>query len=228
MIKSILIVDDHPTVGYGTKAILEQRFNCHVAYVMSGKQAVDKLYGQRFDIVLCDYMMPNMNGIELARQLKLLQPDLKLLIYSGYDVRIHFNAMMEAGVNGIISKECTIEELETAILSLMRGYSILPSDLLARLRLQTLSGLYDLKEVIEKWQLSEEDIELLQGIVNGYSNKELAKLYNRSQRAVEYHITKLFSKLNVRSRFQLIRFALMYNVTDEDLLNAAHSDQQSV
>lgn len=216
MIKSILIVDDHPTVGYGTKAILEQRFNCHVSYVMTGNQAISKLRGQRYDIVLCDFMMPTMDGLEVARELKMIQGDLKILIYSGFALDYHHNALMEAGVNGILSKESSVEDLETAITYLMRGYSLITTDLLTKLRLPSFLGSTSGNELYDKWKLNDEDIELLQGIVNGYSNKELAHLHNRSQRAVEYHITKLYNKLNVRSRFQLMRFALMYNVVSED------------
>lgn len=223
MIKSILIVDDHPTVGYGTKAILERRFNCPVAYVMSGKQAINKLQGQRFDIVLCDFMMPGMDGSEVARELRIIQPDLKIMIYSGFQLDYHYNALVEAGVSGILPKECSVEELETAITYLMRGYSFLPTDLLRKLRMPSFLGAGHERELNDKWQLDAEDIELLRGIVNGYSNKELAQLYNRSQRAVEYHITKLYSKLNVRSRIQLMRFALTYNLAAEDVGN-----QQSV
>lgn len=223
LINSILIVDDHPTVGYGTKAILERCFNCHVSYVMSGKQAIEKLHCQRFDIVLCDFMMPAMDGIETVRELNIIQPDLKIMMYSGYELDYQYNAMMEAGVNGILSKECSVEELETAITYLMRGHSFLPSDLLSKLRLPSFLGALHDQDRFSRWQLNEEDIELLQGIVNGYSNKELAQLHNRSQRAIEYHITKLYSKLNVRSRIQLMRFALMHNLVDDDLHN-----QQSV
>jgi two-component system competent response regulator ComA len=209
-------VDDHPTVGYGTKAILERRFNCHVSYVMSGSQAMSKLHGQRYDILLCDYMMPTMDGLEVARAMKIIQADLKIMIYSGYTLHDHHNALMDAGVDGILSKESSVEELGDAITYLMRGYSVLPSELFAKLRLPALLTSASDHALIEKLQLSDEDIALLQGIVNGYSNKELAQLYSRSQRAVEYHITKLYSKCNVRSRIHLMRFALMYNVVSED------------
>ncbi|MFC6333656.1 response regulator [Paenibacillus septentrionalis] len=217
MIKSILVVDDHPTVGYGTKAILERSFNCHVAYVMSGKQAIESFQGQRYDIVLCDYMMPVMDGISLARKLKVMQPDLKIMMYSGYELDHHYNAMMEAGVNAILNKECSVEELETAITYLMRGYSFLPSTLINKLRLPGfLSSVRD-SELHHELKFDEEDIQLLQGIVNGYSNKELAQLHNRSQRAVEYHITKLYNKVNVRSRMQLMRFAIMHQLVHDDM-----------
>ncbi|MCM3633818.1 MULTISPECIES: response regulator transcription factor [Paenibacillus] len=215
MIRSILVVDDHPTVGYGTKSILERSFNCHVAYVMSGKQAIDAFQGQRFDIVVCDYMMPAMDGITLARKLKLIQPDIKIAMYSGYELDTHYNAMMEAGVQTILTKDCSVEDIETALSNLMRGYSFLPTPLLNKLRLPGFLAAVRDQELHEELKFDKEDIQLLQGIVDGYSNRELAQLHNRSQRAVEYHITKLYNKVNVRSRIQLMRFALMHQLVDE-------------
>lgn len=202
----ILLVDDHPSVGEGTKTMIEQDGDMKVTVAHSALEALDKIHSEPFDIILCDLNMPGISGLELTKRLILNDPERKVIIYSGYEIGTHFNLLIESGVSGFISKTASRDQLHNSIRCALRGEAVIPISLLKQLRRHEVA-IARSEVSIEDVSINEKEMTILHEVAAGVSNKELAVMLHVSQRNVEYQLTKIFEKLNVRSRSEAIREA---------------------
>jgi two-component system competent response regulator ComA len=215
----VLLVDDHPSVGEGTKHLIEQDPDIRVTIVFSGMDALDKLQDETFDVMLFDMNMPVISGLELTRRVKSMNPDAVVLIYTGYDVAVHFNLLIEAGVSGFISKAAAREQLITAIRCAIRGEAVVPVMLLRQLRRTEVRLQHSDGKVLEDVSINEKEQHILREVASGMSNKEIAAKLYMSQRTVEYNLTRIFEKLNVRSRSEAIMEASRLGLIHEEEFN---------
>lgn len=201
----ILLVDDHPSVGEGTKTMLEQDPETEVTVLVSPVEALEVLKYETFDVCLFDLNMPVFSGIELTKRILSIYPDTKILIYTGYEISSHFNLLVESGACGFISKTSTREQLHNAIRCALREESVIPVGLLKQLR-RTEVRLSQLKsdKVHDDVSINEKEQEILQEVALGKSNKDIAGRLFISQRTVEYNLTRIFQKLKVSSRSEAI------------------------
>ncbi|MCP3762746.1 response regulator transcription factor [Domibacillus sp. A3M-37] len=197
----ILLVDDHPTVMEGTKMLLEQEEDIKVSLAYSGNQALEMASTQQFDIMLFDLHMPDINGIDLTKQVLTLKPNAVILIYSGFEFKNHFNLLIESGVSGFVQKTVNKEQLVRTVRYALKGEVILPLSLVKQLRRTTLH-VPDVKKEIDVQAISNKEYKILREISKGRSNKEIADSLLMSQRSLEYSLTNIFQKLNVKSRIE--------------------------
>ncbi|WP_046180297.1 response regulator transcription factor [Domibacillus tundrae] len=197
----ILLVDDHPTVMEGTKMLLEQEEDIKVSLAYSGNQALEMAGTQQFDIMLFDLHMPDINGIDLTKQVLTLKPNAVILIYSGFEFKNHFNLLIESGVSGFVQKTVNKEQLVRTVRCALKGEVILPLSLVKQLRRTTLH-VSDVKKEIDVQAISNKEYKILREISKGRSNKEIADSLLMSQRSLEYSLTNIFQKLNVKSRIE--------------------------
>jgi two-component system competent response regulator ComA len=202
----ILLVDDHPSVGEGTKNMIEQDSEMSVSVVLSAIEALDIVQIDHFDLILCDLNMPGISGLELTKRLIQQDPERKVIIYSGYEIGSHFNLLIESGVSGFISKTVSREQLHNAIRCAMRGETVIPISLLKQLRRHEVT-IGRSEVTIEDVSINEKEQTILHEVATGVSNKELAVMLHVSQRNVEYQLSRIFEKLNVRSRSEAIKEA---------------------
>ncbi|MCY9698454.1 DNA-binding response regulator, partial [Paenibacillus alginolyticus] len=141
------------------------------------------------------------NGIELAKQIISINPDATILIYTGFEFKNHFNLMIEAGIAGYILKTANKEQLVSAVRCALRGEVILPLSLVKQLRKVTVQP-SECENGLDKLAISNKEYEILQKIAKGKGNKEIAEIMCMSQRSLEYSLTSLFQKLNVKSRIE--------------------------
>jgi len=212
----ILLVDDHPSVGEGTKSMIEQENDMKATIVTSSMEALAVLKSQSFDVLMFDLNMPVINGLELTRRVIAINPDTPILIYTGYDISSHFNILVEARVSGFISKTASREQLIIAIRCALRGEAVVPISLLHQLRRNDARAIVSANEVnLESISIDEKEQTILQEVARGKGNREIADTLLMSQRTVEYNLTRIFGKLNVRSRSGAIieakRFGLIPN-----------------
>lgn len=217
----VLIVDDHPAVGIGTKNMLEQNIQMKVTYARSARIALDTVRKQVIQVVLCDLNMPGMNGIELSRLLYAYNQELKIIIYSGYELGSQFNLLIESGVCGFLDKTSTSEELQDAIRCALRGDAVLPVDLLKQLRRQEVELTNETARNTTT-SITEKEIKILAELATGCSNKELAQMFYISQRGIEYQISKIFGKLNVKTRAQAIKEAIRLDLIHDGKLSRSN------
>ncbi|SMF89702.1 two component transcriptional regulator, LuxR family [Paenibacillus uliginis N3/975] len=199
----ILLVDDHPSVMEGTKMLLEQEGDLIVTLANTGDQALELAKEHPFDVMLIDLHMPGINGIDLAKKILTAVPEAIILTYTGYDFMNHFNLMIEAGIAGLVHKTSNKEQLVTAVRCALRGEVVLPLSLVRQMRRTTDHGFKDIKDTGTS-SITGKEYKILKQIAGGKSNKEIAEQVIMSQRSLEYCLTNLFQKLNVKSRIEAV------------------------
>jgi two-component system competent response regulator ComA len=215
----ILLVDDHPSVMEGTRMILEQEGDMKVSIANSAEAALEQVNARHYDIMLFDLHIAEINGIDLAKQVLTMKPDGIILIYTGFEFNNHFNLMIEAGISGFILKTSNREQLVTAVRCALRGEAVLPISLVRQLRRTTLQALETKDWKQAALAISNKEYEILKEIAKGRSNKDIAEIVLMSQRSLEYCLTNLFSKLNVKSRVEAaIKAKQMGFLTDADFI----------
>lgn len=200
----ILIVDDHRLVGEGTKNMLENEQDFQVELVTSGTEAEQMMEQRTYDVFLLDWRMPDMSGTELSKRILQKQPNAKIVIYTGYDVAPFFNYLIESGITGFVSKTATSEQLITAIRCALRDEAVIPVHLLRQLHLCEVKANVENEAPVT---LSQFEQEILIKVANGFNNKDIAKQHHTSQRSIERHLSRIFTKLHVSSRVEAVEKA---------------------
>lgn len=201
----ILLVDDHPSVGEGTKSMIEKEIDMKVKVITSSLEALEVLKNQTFDVLMFDLNMPVINGLELTRRVIAINSDTPIIIYTGYDISSHFNILVEASVSGFISKTASREQLITTIRCALRGETVIPVSLFHQLRRNDARAAASVnEEKLEGVSIDEKEQAILREVARGKGNRDIADVLLMSQRTVEYNLTRIFGKLNVHSRAEAL------------------------
>ncbi|UOQ84282.1 response regulator transcription factor [Gracilibacillus salinarum] len=217
---SIMLVDDHPVIGEGSKLIIEKEDDMEVTIADSPGKAIDILKEEDFTIMLFDLRMDGMNGIELTKQVRSMGKMSPILIYTGHDVGPYFNTLMEAGVTGFISKTASREELIQAIRYGVEEKAIVPVSLLEQLRKVEARVQETQKNSVEQANevsISSKEQDILTEVAKGKSNKEIAEAFFKSPRTIEYNLTEIFKKLRVKTRAEAVLKSKQLGVITEDI-----------
>ncbi|MFK9090663.1 response regulator [Bacillus salipaludis] len=215
MIK-ILIVDDHLSIIEGTKMLLEQELDFKITVENSSLKALDQIKLNHYDVLLFDLYMPHLNGLELSKQALANNPDLIILIYTGFDIKPHFNLLVEAGVSGFLSKTSSRDELVAGIRCALRQQVVLPLALVRELRRPGIIAGGNNPQ--EKVILSALEEDILTELAKGKSTREIALTLSMSQRSLEYNLTSLYQKFGVRTRVDTIQKAKQLGLIPEEEL----------
>lgn len=196
----ILLADDHPIVREGTRRVVEQEADFEiVGEAEDGEQAVKMAKEHSPDIALIDIVMPKLNGIEAARQIKESCPNVAVLALSAYDEDEFIIGLLEAGAAGYLLKSCRGRELVAAIRAVSEGQSVFhPSITSKALRPP---GLASNKTLLRERPecLSEREVEVMRLAIRGLNNHEIAEELHLSLRTVQTYFTRLSKKLQVDS-----------------------------
>jgi len=205
----VLIVDDHTLVRDGIRALLMLALDIEViGEAANGKEALDKIKQLVPDIVLMDLAMPIMGGLDTIRRIRKDYPATKVLVLTQYDDSDYVIPAIEAGARGFITKMAAFSELATAIQAVDKGASYLSPSAAAALvqECQQKPSYEGEKEPYE--QLTEREREVLKLVVEGYTAKQIADILIVSPKTVEWYKTSLMSKLNIRNKTDLIKYAI--------------------
>lgn len=200
----ILIVDDHPAIGEGTRLILDQEKDFKADYIDPVNQSLDIKNFADYQVFILDLYMPEVTGLTLAKKILSSHPEAIIIIFTGFEISTHFNILLESGVHGFISKTASKEQFITSIRCALRGEVVLPLELLKQLKkveAKPLGG--DFSDV----SLTEREQKILIEVSEGYTNREIGENLLLSQRSIEYSLTGIFSKLGVKSRTEALRKA---------------------
>lgn len=217
----VLLADDHAVVRQGTRELLEREDGIDVvAEASDGKEAVQKAIKERPDVVVMDFAMPKLNGIEATRQIKAVAPGVAILVLTAYDSDQYIFAFLEAGAAGYLLKDVQVDELVDAIRAVHAGESIL-HPAIARKVINRFAkpeeSAYTVHPSVD--QLTERELEVLRLAAKGMSNREIAQALTISVRTVQTHLTNVFNKMGVGSRTEAVVFALRKGlITLEDTL----------
>ena len=162
------------------------------------------------DLVILDIMLPNLNGSEVLRRLKLKNPRLNILIFSAASSNSMVNRLLKAGVTGYIEKDAGLEELEKAISLVSDGRSYFSPRVVEAMRELMVSGGQD--DSLES--LTSREREIIQLIAESYSNKEIAAKLGMSVRTADTHRTNIMKKLDLHDVAALTRWAIANKLVD--------------
>jgi len=213
---NILIVDDHLSIIEGTKMLLEQEPDFKITVENSSLNAMNLIKLNHYDVLLFDLYMPHVNGLELAKKALTYNPELTVLIYTGFDIKPHFNLLVEAGVSGFLSKTSSRDDLVAGIRSALRKQVILPLSLVRELRRPGIIS--DSKSTSGKVVLTTNEEQILSELSKGKSTREIATTLAMSQRSLEYNLTSLYQKFGVRTRVDTIAKAKALGLIPEEEL----------
>ncbi len=210
----ILVVDDHPAVREGTKAILEAeegvRIDClNPPYT---EEVIKKVDFTPFDVILMDLNLGDVNGIELSKMILDMTDQCKVILYTGYDVEDYIEEALRFGIYGAISKTESKEKLLTFIRLAIEGDIVVPYEFFQKLLSQ---NQYELEqtEVVEQ-VINDREKAILQEVEKGLTNQEIADQLHLSKRSIEYSLTSIFNKLNVSSRTEAVLIAKSNGIID--------------
>lgn len=194
----IMVVDDQAVVRQGFVALINTVPDMEViAEGINGQQAID-LYDQHTpDVTLIDLRMPVVGGVEAITAIRHDYPDARLIVLTTYDGDEDIYRSLQAGARGYLLKDVFFEELETAIRSVHAGSRHIPAAIAARLAERMASS-----------DLTSREMEVLELIVQGQSNKEIGTSLTISEATVKSHINNILSKLGVTDRTQAVTTAL--------------------
>lgn len=204
----IVIADDHHILLDGLKAMLEKQDDIEVlAMYENGQSLLDDLLSLKPDLALVDINMPGMQGPELTRKIKELNPSVFVITLSMYDDAGHIMEMIESGVSGYLLKNVTDKELVDAIKQVMAGKMYFSSEVSEKLTSLVVQQQRKLEQPA-KPKLTEREIEILKLIANEHSNAEIADILFISERTVETHRKNMLRKTNNKSIVGLLKYAM--------------------
>jgi DNA-binding NarL/FixJ family response regulator len=202
----ILIADDHEMVREGLAGMLNTQRDLEVVGTASdGLDAVRQAETLEPDVTLMDLDMPNMNGAVAIRQIRERRPDARIVVLTAYDTDERILDAIEAGAQGYILKGTPRDELFRAVRVVHQGGSLLEPSVAAKL-LGRVGQLLRRDEGPDA--LTDREMEVLQHMVKGYRNKEIAERLYITERTVKFHAGIIFQKLNVSSRSEAIAVAI--------------------
>jgi len=205
----ILLADDHTVMRNGLRLLLERQPNLSVVGEASdGRETVRLAEQLSPNVVVLDIAMPNLNGIEAARQIGTANPDIAIVILSMHSDESYVIRALKAGARAYLLKDSAEGDLISAIHAITDGKSffspaisrILVEDYMRQLEQQHVEDTYELLTARER--------EILQLLAEGKTNKEMAAMLNLSIYTVETHRTHILQKLDLHSVPELILYAV--------------------
>ena len=209
---TIVLADDHHVVRQSFRLLLEAEPDFHVlGEAASGLEAIELVERLRPDVVIVDVMMPELNGIEVARRTKKQFPKTVIVVLSMHENEAYVVEALRAGVSAYVLKKSTARELVYAIRQGIAGHLFLSPPL----------SEHAIEAYLEKAQgsdldpyetLTSREREVLHLAAEGFNNTAIAARLSISPRTVEMHHGNLMRKLRLRNQAELIRFALQRGI----------------
>jgi len=194
----ILLADDHLVVRMGIASLLsfEPDFEV-VGQADSGTAALSMAQTLNPDIVIMDLMMPDMDGVEATRRIHVVRPDIRILVLTSFGTSVEVHRAIEAGATGALVKTSTQDEICSAIRQVFNGQCVLSPEIKNTIKCAD-----------DDAMISEQQKEILRLVANGYSNKEIARIFDIGANCVKYHLRVIFANLGASTRAEATSIAL--------------------
>lgn len=213
----VLVADDHAIVRNGVISLIEKRNNIEIiAEAANGLEVLRLLQnGTLPDVILTDIYMPELDGIELTKLVKLNYPQIAVLILTTVNNEDVISTCFTAGAQGYLLKNVTISEIIFAIEQLHLGYKHLSTAIGMKL-LDKMMGKFVLKsnDVKSTIHVSKRELEILTLIAEGYTNGEIAEKLFTSKRTIEGNRQNLLDKTGKKNTAALINFVVRNGIID--------------
>ena len=205
----ILLAEDHETVREGLRLLINGQPDMEViGEAGNGRIAVERAKELQPDVVVMDISMPEMNGLKATAKLQKLCPNIKLLTLTRHTDDGYLQELLRAGASGYVLKQSTSAELLRAVRTVAAGDKYLDPTITSKV-----IGGYAGKQIKAGGEacesLSAREAEVLRQIAWGYSNKEIAAKLSISVKTVEAHKANAMRKMNMGSRIDIVRYAIL-------------------
>lgn len=213
----VLIAEDHLMVRAGIRALLEKASDIHVVGEASnGQEAVELVEKHIPDVLVMDIMMPRLNGIQAAENIRKLKLPTRILLLSMYSDEGLIYQALQSGVKGYVLKSSVSDELLWAIRTVAEGKTYLSSQVSEIMVENAVNPHAHGPNHDPLSMISPREKEILQLIAEEHTSSEIAKLLFISEKTVEKHRASLMEKLNVRNLAGLVRLAVKHRLVDPD------------
>lgn len=205
---SVLVVDDHVIVREGLKALLELEKDIRVVHEAgSGMECLAVLDQCRPDVVMMDLKMPGIGGIEAVRLIKRDHPHIKVILLTNYDDEDYVMEAIKAEVDGYVLKDVKKGDLVRIIRLVLEGHAYVDPSVTHKV-LRQLKNSEALIQSYARPVLSQRELQILEYVVEGKSNQEIADTVYLSLETVKSHLKNIYQKLGVCKRSQAVKTAI--------------------
>lgn len=213
----VLIAEDHETVRQGLKLIVDAQEDMQVCgEAGNGRDAIRLAQELKPDVLLMDISMPELNGLTAAAKLKRVAPEIKILTLTRHTDDAYLQELLQAGVSGYVLKQSSSSELVRALRAVAGGGNYLDPAMTGKVFGNYVGKSTKPRGETRGEKLSERESESLRFIALGYSNKEIAERLDISIKTVEAHKANALRKLNMRSRIDIVRYAILQGWMQEN------------
>lgn len=210
----ILIADDHEMVRQGLRRVIEEQKGWMICgEAATGREAVEQAKQLRPNVVVMDFSMPDMNGLEATRQIRAALPRTEILILTMHDSEQLVREVLAAGARGYILKSDAGLALVAALKSLAQHKPYFTSKVSELVLEGFLNPQQPLVQEGAK-RLTPREREIVQLLAEGKSNKEVASVLGISVKTAETHRTNIMRKLDLRSMSELVRYAIREKIVE--------------
>jgi len=213
----ILLAEDHNTVREGIKMLVNAQPDMEVVgEAADGRAAITEARRLVPDLLVMDISMPELNGLKATEKLRQEFPDMKILTLTRHTDDGYLQQLIKAGVNGYVLKQSAPTELINAIRTVTSGRSYIDSELTQRVLGGYAGRLPGPLRGEGSQQVSGRESGVFRLIAWGYSNKEIASRLNLSVKTIEAHKANAMRKLNMRSRIDIVRHAILQGWLEDE------------
>jgi DNA-binding NarL/FixJ family response regulator len=198
-----LIIDDHPIVRKGIRQILEEMpGKIHVTEAGNASEGLGKFRERIFDLVLLDINLPGRSGLDILADIKLLKPDMKVLMISMYPEEQYAIRSLKSGASGYLIKESAPDELNIAVEKILKGQRYITQSIAERI--------FDSVNTAELpyQSLSNREFEVMIQIAKGKGLKEIGNLLSLSEKTISTYRTRILEKMNMQTNAEIVKYAL--------------------
>lgn len=204
----ILIADDHALFRSGLRALLEREPDFEIAgETGSGVDTLCAMENMRVDVLLLDISMPGLSGSKVAREVLMQRPSQAVVVLTMHEDEYYLQELLKVGVRGYLLKKSTATEVVQAIRATYRGDTYI-DPALAKLLVSPYIGRPASRKAERQTTLTPRENEVCTLLAYGHTNAEVAEKLFISDRTVETHRTNIMAKLGLKSRAELVRYAI--------------------
>jgi two-component system nitrate/nitrite response regulator NarL len=210
---AILIADDHPIFRGGLRALIETEPGFKLAgEAVDGEQAVALARQLKPHILLLDLAMPKLGGLDVVKELS--PPlDTRIIILTAAIDDSQIAEALRLGARGIILKDTATQLLIKAVRCVINGeFWVGRGNVEGLVQALQMAHTMQPEDPVKKFALTAREMEVLTAIVEGYSNKEIAKRYKISEQTVKHHLSSIFGKVGVSNRLELALFSVHHQL----------------